>query len=57
MQRRTGNRGSGNKAVGTPQVAAIVGHSPLLPSMQSEWQLHRVPTVEAEWDRHPGVTS
>ena len=41
MQKRTGNRGSGNKAVGTPQVAAIVGHSPLLPSMQSEWQLQK----------------
>lgn len=47
----------GDEAVGTPQVAANVGPSPLLPSTQSEWQLHRVPAAEAEWDRHPGVTS
>lgn len=38
----------GDKAAGTPQVAAAAGRNPLLPSMPPERQLHRVPV-----DRHP----
>lgn len=43
----------GDKAVGTPQVVVIAGHSPLLPSRPSEWQLHRVPTGAAGWTGTP----